>query len=199
MCLNLNIIIDNSLTFQRKEFALDSFEVTSFTEKAVSETKSTDILLRNPNGDVYVVARWEDEHLELIDFFMYMESVFIEGDELLEELIICFVAPVHSKYTDVPLICFLFRPYLRGSNDLLKWDFFVETISTDRYIHRTELWVVSLKSPSSVEYRTQKIFLNFVFFKELSRFKVWWIIDGFPLFFHTFRNFINFAKNWKNC
>ena len=114
MSLNLNIIIYNSLTFQRKHFALDSVEVTSFTEKAVSKTESTDIRLRNANGDVYVVARWEDEHLELIDFFMYMESVFIEGGELLEELIICFAAPVHSKYTEVPPDLFCVPTLLEG-------------------------------------------------------------------------------------
>ena len=50
--------------------------------------------------------------------------------------------------------------------------FFVPWILADRYIHRREMCVVSLKSSSSVEFEIKKIFLNFDFFEELSRFKV---------------------------
>ena len=32
----------------------------------------------------------------------------------------------------------------------------------------------------------KKIFLNFVHYRELSRFEILWIIDGFPLFLYTF-------------
>ena len=52
--------------------------------------------------------------------------------------------------------------------------FFVQWIFADRYIHRRELRVVSLESSSSVEYGIKKIFLIFVFYRELSRFKVLW-------------------------
>ena len=99
MGTNLNVIVYNSVTFQWKGFAVDSIEVTSFTEVEVDNPDSIDIRLRNVNGDVYVVPRWEDEHLELIDFLSEMESVLTEEDELLEDLILCLIAPVHSKYT----------------------------------------------------------------------------------------------------
>ena len=82
-----------------KGFAVDSIEVTSFTEVEVDNPDSIDIRLRNVNGDVYVVTWGEDEHLELIDFLSEMESVLTEEDELLEDLFLCLIAPVHSKYT----------------------------------------------------------------------------------------------------
>ena len=99
MGTNLNVIVYNSVTFQWKGFAVDSIEVTSFTEVEVDNPDSIDIRLRNVNGDVYVVPRGEDENLELIDFLSEMESVLTEEDELLEDLILCLIAPVHSKYT----------------------------------------------------------------------------------------------------
>ena len=99
MGTNLNVIVYNSVTFQWKGFAVDSIEVTSFTEVEVDNPDSIDIRLRNVNGDVYVVPRGEDKHLELIDFLSEMESVLTEEDELLEDLILCLIAPVHSKYT----------------------------------------------------------------------------------------------------
>ena len=77
-------------------------------------------------------------------------------------------------------------PSWGGRNYILIWVFFVQSILTDRYIHCTELRVVSFKSLSSVEYGIKKIFLNFIFYMELSRFEVLWIIDGFPLFLFTF-------------
>ena len=69
--------------------------------------------------------------------------------------------------------------------------FFVQSIFTDRYIHRRELWVLSLKSPSSVEYGFKKIFLIFVFYRELSRIEVLWKVDGNPLFLFTFSGFLS--------
>ena len=50
--------------------------------------------------------------------------------------------------------------------------FFVESISADLYIHRRELRLVSLEIMSGVEYGIKKIFLVFVFNKEISRFKL---------------------------
>ena len=49
--------------------------------------------------------------------------------------------------------------------------FFVQSILADRYIHRRELRLVSLESLSRVEYGIKKIFLIFIFNRELSRFK----------------------------
>ena len=58
-------------------------------------------------------------------------------------------------------------PTCGGRNYILKWVFFffVQWILADRYIRRREMWVVSLKSWSSVEFKSKKIFLNFVFFR----------------------------------
>ena len=50
--------------------------------------------------------------------------------------------------------------------------FFVQSILADRYIHRREMLLVSLKISFSVEFEIKKIFLNFVILEELSRFKV---------------------------
>ena len=47
-------------------------------------------------------------------------------------------------------------PTCGGRNYILKWVFFVQTILADRYIHRREMWVVSLESTSSVEFETRK-------------------------------------------
>ena len=99
MGTNINFIVYNSVTFLRKGFAVDSIEVSSFFEVEVDNPDSIDIRLRNMNGDVYVVSRGEDKHLELIDFLSDMESVLTEEDELLEDLILCLIAPVRSKHT----------------------------------------------------------------------------------------------------
>ena len=56
-------------------------------------------------------------------------------------------------------------PTCGGRNYILKWVFLFI------YIHRREMWVVSLKSSYSAEFEISKIFLKFVFFEELSRFK----------------------------
>ena len=59
---------------------------------------------------------------------------------------------------------FLFRPHLWGGGELYtQMGFFVQTILADRYIHRSEMLVVSLKRSSSVELEIKKIFLNFFF------------------------------------
>ena len=97
ICSNLNIIVYNCVTFQWKGFALDSIEVTSFSEIEVDNPESIYIRLRNARA-ISVIARGEVEHLELIEFLMDMESDLIEE----EELILCLVAPVLFKYTGVP-------------------------------------------------------------------------------------------------
>ena len=67
---------------------------------------------------------------------------------------------------------FVPTPLEGGRNYILKWVFFVQSILADRYIHRRELRLVSLESLSSVEHGIKKIFLIFVFYRELSRFKL---------------------------
>ena len=49
-------------------------------------------------------------------------------------------------------------PTCGGKNYILKWNFFGETILADRYIHRIEMLVVSIKSSSSVEFENKTIF-----------------------------------------
>ena len=63
-------------------------------------------------------------------------------------------------------------PLVGGRNYILEWVFFVQSILADGYIHRRELWVVSLKSSSSVEFEIKKILLNFLLFEELSRIEI---------------------------
>ena len=63
-------------------------------------------------------------------------------------------------------------PLEGGGNYILKWVFFVQSILADRYFHHRELRLVSLESLSSVEYGIKKIFLIFVFDREISRFKL---------------------------
>ena len=50
--------------------------------------------------------------------------------------------------------------------------FSFQSILADRYIHRRELRLVSIVSLSSAEYVIKKIFLIFVFYREISRFKL---------------------------
>ena len=61
---------------------------------------------------------------------------------------------------------YFFRPLLRGGGGEelhTQMGFFVQTFFADRYIHRRELWLVSLESLSSLEYGINKIFLIFRF------------------------------------
>ena len=82
-------------------------------------------------------------------------------------------------------------PSWGGRNYILKWVFFVQSIFAGRYIHRRELRLISLESSSSVEYGIKKIFLIFVLYRELSRFKllkkVEWVNSR--CFIHIFQNF----------
>ena len=92
----------------------------------------------------------------------------------------------------------------------LKWrwticstDFFVQSILADRQIHRRvgvyRVGVVSLESPSSVEYQFRKNSFNFAFSEELWRFKFRWTFAWFPLFTFSFifaEILINFDKKY---
>ena len=49
-------------------------------------------------------------------------------------------------------------PSWGGGGTIYSTGSFAQTILTDRYIHHIELWVVSFKSPSSVEYGIKKMF-----------------------------------------
>ena len=70
------------------------------------------------------------------------------------------------------MIYFLFRPLLRGGGTIYSNGFFVQSILADRYIHRRELRLVPLEILSSVEYGIKKIFLIFVFYREISKLKL---------------------------
>ena len=56
---------------------------------------------------------------------------------------------------------FLFGPLLRGGTIYSNGFFYGQSIWTGRYTQRRELWVVSFKSPSSVEYEIKKILISF--------------------------------------
>ena len=79
----------------------------------------------------------------------------------------------------VQQIIFFVESYLYCSDPLegggeelyTQMGFFVQTILADRYIHRTELRLVSFESLASVKYGIKNIFLILVFYRELSRFK----------------------------
>ena len=91
---------------------------------------------------------------------------------------------------------FIVPTLLRVEELYTQMGFFVPWIFAARYIHRTELRLVSLESSSGVEYGIKKIFLIFVFYRELSRFKLLrkeeWI---HVVFIHIFRNFcLNFRR-----
>ena len=93
-------------------------------------------------------------------------------------------------------IIFCSDPSWGGRNYILKWGFFVQSIFADRYIHRRELRLVSLESSSNVEYGIKKIFLIFVFYRELSRFKLRGLkYSEFTLFYSHFPKFLpNFSS-----
>ena len=92
--------------------------------------------------------------------------------------------------------------------------FFVQSILAARYIHRREMWVVSLKNSSSLEFEIDKIFVNFAFFEELPRIEILCehVVFGmtsftfsanfssnYDLFFKNFSFKIKFrAKKWIN-
>ena len=77
-------------------------------------------------------------------------------------------------------------------NYILNWVFFVQSILADRYIHRRELWVVSLKSPASVEYGIKKIF-QFSFFTGS-----YWGLKFCEHLTVLFTFSVVFAKIWHN-
>ena len=100
----------------------------------------------------------------------------------------------------------MFRPLLRGKELYTQMGFFVQSILADRYIHRRELRLVSLESFSSVEYGISKIFLIFVFYRELSRFKFWEnrvnsgeILFTFSGIFTKLPNFAKICYTFRKC
>ena len=101
---------------------------------------------------------------------------------------ILLLCSAYSKYLYLYKCTYCSDP-LEGGGTIYSNGFFVQSISTDRYNHRTELGVVSLKSPSSVEYRIKKIFLNFGFYRELPIVKILRNIDEFPMFLFLFSGF----------
>ena len=73
---------------------------------------------------------------------------------------------------------------------------------TDRYIDPGYLWLVSIESTFSVDYRIQKLFLILFFIStELLRFKILGKIDWFQLLCSQFLYFCSFCSimlsNWR--
>ena len=102
-------------------------------------------------------------------------SPWFQPDWILNRILQCLGGLFVLEISKTLLYCkaiSLFRPLLRSGGTIYSNGFFfVQTILADRYIHRGELRLVSLERVSSVEYGIKKI-LNFVFYKELSRFKL---------------------------
>ena len=74
-----------------------------------------------------------------------------------------------TEYIEIFGSSILFRPHLWGEG-LYTEMFFFQKILADRYIHRREIRVVSLKKTRSVEFKIKKSFLkNFVFFSRSYR------------------------------
>ena len=68
----------------------------------------------------------------------------------------------------------LFRPNLMGDELYTQMVFFVQTILADRYNHRSELLVVSVESPPSVENEIKKVFFQiFLFIGSYRCIKFW--------------------------
>ena len=107
-----------------------------------------------------------------------------------------------ANCSTLQILNFLFRPLLRGGGTIYSTGFFfLQSILTDRYIHRRELWVVSLKSPFSVESGIKKIFSNFFSLQRVievsifvnSRRKSFVFIHIFRIFYEIF---VIFAKSF---
>ena len=71
----------------------------------------------------------------------------------------------YTKSIAIKNLKFFFVPtHFSGGGTIYSNGFFlVQSNLADRYNHRREFWVVSLKCPSSVEYGIKKIFSFFVF------------------------------------
>ena len=76
--------------------------------------------------------------------------------------------------------------HLEGGGTIYSNGFFCSA-NFDRSIYSSYRVVSRVsKKPFSVEYGIKKIFLNFVIYRELSRFEILWVIDGSPVFLFTF-------------
>ena len=72
------------------------------------------------------------------------------------------------------------------------WVFFVPSILADRYIHRREMWVVSLKSWSSVEFKITKDYFDFRCFRGVIEDWIFvWYLFTFSVIFLQIKSFSN--------
>ena len=89
-------------------------------------------------------------------------------------------------------------PTLVGREELYtQLGFFVQSILADRYVHRRELWVVSLESTYIQKHRNKKHFRISFFYSELLRFEIVWIIDSFDSHFLYFSLKIGYICKYK--
>ena len=128
--------------------------------------------------------------------FMNRISLNLKSRLLLCMLHLWFFSIYQKSFLEFSLqYCYLlFRPTLVGGGTICSTLFiFVRLIFSCWYIHRTGLWVVSLESLSSNEFRT-KIFLNCNFSEELQRIKILWgLVDLFTLFAIFAKILINYC------
>ena len=130
---------------------------------------------------------WSDSDHRLLKLF---QSYLVEQKQVVK-VDGCISGVRHQEFIKVVVLVhffILFRPTLVGEELYTQMGFFVRSILADQY-NRRVLWVVSLESPSSVEYGIETIFSIFVFYRELSRFKNLRILDVIQLFLFTFSVF----------
>ena len=74
---------------------------------------------------------------------------------------------------------FFVPTHLWGEELYTQMGFFVQLIFADRYIHRREMWVVSLKSCSSVKFKIKKItnFLESSGMNSLTKFAIYSVMS----------------------
>ena len=81
--------------------------------------------------------------------------------------------------------------FFTGRNYML-YCFFGQLFLTNRYVHRTELWIVSSEKLFIVQFIIKKLFWIrvFHFFTKLRRFKILWIFEFYTLLLSTVSEFL---------
>ena len=104
-------------------------------------------------------------------------------------------------------LCLLFRPHLWEEELYTQMGFFVQTILADRYIHRREMWVVSLKNWSSVKFKKIFFAVSFFFRRVIEDWSFVWTRDSWHDFVHFSINFLQIEiislktvfQNYTSC
>ena len=102
-------------------------------------------------SQLHFISRWKQVYLRVKRLF----SLFLKHFEYLRLLKqVHFLSEIARFIVPAPLV----------GGTIYSNGLFFQTILADRYIHRREMWVVLLKSCSSVEFEIKKVFFQFSFF-----------------------------------